>query len=712
MAVNPKTPLPHPRLHFWAGDLPKLREKAQTTHALFWERLVRCVDRYAAWGPVSNKPDSYFFAGGSELYLEEAGAVVTAAALAFVVGQEQRHLEQVRRIVAGMSQVPQKELTNYGFGAYAMGLSRAYDWCYEYLTEDERQNARTCIAKISRLLYEQSFPKSEKRAWWAACHLHHDHWIPTAGYGVGGLVLAGEIDEANAWAARAREEFRIAFSLLGNDGAWHEGTAPWCYALAPLFMFLEPLGRATGENVYDQPWLKNTGRFRLYSRLPDGTYISNNDSFRTGRYNALGSASSHLLRKLASLYGDGYCQWLAEADEKFDLSEKSPGQTQDASLHCAPWNFLWHNPAVAAKAPNDLPPDLHCENLGVAILRSGWDKGSSVTTLSCGPLCGHRFAEDLRAGSKASPSNWYHTQADYNSFTLFAGDTYLIVPPGYGRRDPRWHNTVLVDGMGMRYAADNKPAILQFESCKSYAYALGDATDAFLPDLQVTRFHRHLVFIRPDCWVIHDDIRTSPERWHDIPARKEWLAHIDPATCRLDVEGNRFGVCPNEMGKAVLYGQIFQRENFLIEKSEILDAFGHSILTRLIAGTCRETLPEWRNLVVMAAAKPDGAPRAAEALQSKFIQGVVVRSSGMDRVVAFCTADYLRNNSISYDYTPAAPLSEHLVLGLPPETDFGVRVTPVSAQGSTFGPCPLHIEITVGGSHYRSSAAGTLGFQS
>ena len=86
-----------------------------------------------------------------------------------------------------------------------------------------------------------------------ASPLHHDYWVPVGGFGEAALALLGEIPEAAAWAAQAKHLFDAAFDWLGDDGAWHEGVADWCYAMAPLLMFYGAGKRSPGKTSMTGP---------------------------------------------------------------------------------------------------------------------------------------------------------------------------------------------------------------------------------------------------------------------------------------------------------------------------------------------------------------------------------------------------------------------------------------------------------------------------
>jgi len=539
----------HPRLHLDASGLASLRERVGGTHRRYADLLLEWVEKNRGWSPPVDVPDNEL----NEVLLEESGAFVTNAALGCVVSGKAEHRELARRWTLAMCRVPRAPLKNYGLGIYAAGLARSYDWLYETWTAAERARIRDHVARLVRELYLGSFPGTEHERWWANAHLHHDHWIPMGGFGEAALALLGEVEGADRWAARAKLDFDDCLSWLADDGAWHEGAADWCYAMAPLLWFYGAWQSVTGEDLHDAPWIRNTARYRLYHWLPDDTYVYLNDSFRSGRYNTSGSASCHLLRRLASLFRDGRAQWLAGRDEAFDLKPGPKGVYQapfegssyraerieypHAASQCMAWNVLWYDPSVKAEAPAGLPRCAHFTNQGVAILRSGWDDGATVVSLACGPLAGHRCAERIRAGQPCSAANFTHAHADYNALTLFARGQYFLVPPGYARRSSRFQNTVSANGADLRVDPALDVRLEAVVEKADFAYAVGDATDAFLPEVGVKRYRRHLVLL-DGCLVVYDDLQRA-----DLTGRVwnwfQWTLHSDPRQHRLALSGRR-----------------------------------------------------------------------------------------------------------------------------------------------------------------------------
>jgi len=130
----------HPSLHFNAEGLEQLRRQAKGTHRRYADMLFEWVKRNRHWSPLDMP-----YPSGREVALEQSAAFVTNVALAFVLSQRDEYLQLCRRWVAEMLQYPKNGVRNYGFGIYAAGLARVYDWLYHHLTAQERQKIRTNV---------------------------------------------------------------------------------------------------------------------------------------------------------------------------------------------------------------------------------------------------------------------------------------------------------------------------------------------------------------------------------------------------------------------------------------------------------------------------------------------------------------------------------------------------------------------------------------
>ena len=583
----------HPSLHFNAEGLQRLRRQASRTHRRYAEMLFEWVDRNRKWSP-SDMP----YPSGREVALEQSGAFVTNAALAFILSRQDEYLQLCRKWISEMLEYPINEVRNYGFGIYAAGLARAYDWLYHCLTARERKRIRTNVANVVEQLYQGSIPATSAELWWARAHMHHDHWIPVGGYGEAALALLGEVPQAGRWAAGAKTDFDFALSWFGADGAWHEGVADWCYAVAPLLWFYGAWQSVVGENLHDVPWIRNTAAYRLYHWLPDDSYIYLNDSFRSGRYNTSGSASCHLLRRLASLFRDGHAQWLADRDEAFDMKPGPKGVYQapyeDLSYtgepkeyphtdsQCVAWNLLWYDPTVKPISPAELPRARHFRNQGVVIMRTGWANDAAVVSLSCAPLAGQRCAERIRHGQQISSSNYSHAHADYNAFTLFARGQYFIVPPSYARRSSGFQNVVSVNGADFLVDPSINVRIMGFRAEKEFSYAVGDATEAFPRRLGVQRYRRHIVLLNCGPMLLFDDLQLT-----DLGRKTRhynsfiWTVHSDPATHQLSISPGKAIWKTRSDEKSTLTMQLLEPQELAWERALLQSPRGKSMLQAL-----------------------------------------------------------------------------------------------------------------------------------
>ncbi len=589
----------HPSLHFGHDQIETFRERASGTHQRYSQILTKWVEEHRSWSPPRLNGGT-----GAEVALEETGAFLTNAALAWVISEDEEVLAVALDWARTVSAQGIEGIRSYGRGALAAGLARSYDWLYSALEDEDRELIRCKLESILSGLSQAAKKESQHAEWWATLPLHHDHWVPVGGLGEASLALLGEVKEAAEWAAWAKADFDLVFSHLDDDGAWHEGVADWVYAMAPLLWFFSAWESVASENPHDVPWLRNTSLYRLYHWLPDNTYIYLNDSFRSGRYNTSGSASCHLLRRLAAIFRDGHTQWLAEQDEMFDLDPQARGvfrapfedfsfvqervEYEERSAHCLAWNLLWHDPQIRPTAPEQTATSRHFENQGIVILRSGWDKNAAVVSLSCGPLAGHRVAEEVREGTHLEQGNSHHAHADYGSFTLFARGQYFVVPPGYARRSSHFQNVVTVNGSDFLTNQDLEVQILGTEPDLTHSYAVADATNAFPSHHGIALYRRHLVLLHEGLLIVFDDLRKTGGRTSTSYDRFEWTVHIDPTIHRLQSAGRKIRWVDPDGVQTSMSMEVLFPENFAWEQTIIQAKGGQPLLSALSL-----TRPEW-----------------------------------------------------------------------------------------------------------------------
>ena len=245
----------------------------------------------------------------------------------------------------------------------------------------------------------------------------------------------------------------------------------------------------------------------------------------------------------ARVHQNPYYQWFAD---QLDLPPKY-GQENLLSL------YLYWPDSTPAKAPDDLPQAIHLRDTDWVAMHSHLADAERNVMLQF----------------KSSPfGSWNHSHADQNSFVLEAFGKALLIDSGYypwygsphdrtWTRQTRAHNALLFNGKGQGvWNAAANGRIIAFAHTEDFDYTAGDATAAYqqqthaLPELcafdqGVQRAVRHVVFARPNVFVILDDVQTEK------PASIQFLLH---AWHRFDIdEARRILTVTNQPAQAQIH---------------------------------------------------------------------------------------------------------------------------------------------------------------
>ena len=226
--------------------------------------------------------------------------------------------------------------------------------------------------------------------------------------------------------------------------------------------------------------------------------------------------------------------------------------------------------------------------------------------LKCGPFIGHRAIERFSYDPGGG-----HVHPDANHFVLFGAGEWLMRDDGYRSKWTGQHNTLLIDGQGQLgegkqwfqgsgpLAVKARPRILRATSRPTLDHVTGDATEAYPAELGLKRFHRHLLFFKPNVLVVADDITV------DRPRELELRFHPESAIGRKDGDSFVFA------GKsALLRLDPLTAEDTAVEAAElpIEGRHGEDGLTMLTVRLTRSAT-RWRNAVALSWAKA-GRPAA------------------------------------------------------------------------------------------------------
>ena len=490
----------HPRLYFTDKELAVLRQKALSTHRALWERALAnalCLTIQPAPSPAQRRRDQ-----------NDTALAMAEAAFMYRIEGDPKFLAAARRFMDAAVSYPvwgytsNKPNIDLAAGHLLYGLSWAYDLLYHDLSEAERARYRDKIALQGHLLFEAYALTPGRTFTYSQNHL----FIPAAGLGIAAYAVYGEVPEAAAWARRSRALYDRVLATYSPDGCYYEGFEYWVFATPWIVHYLDALAHCTGEDLYDQPGLRQSYAYVAASILPDGKNVVDfgdvfegartrqgvgEDVLRTHPNGHLHSNYSVLYR-LAQRFQDPNAQGVAAWME-------SLGQVNFEDY----WSLAWFDAGLKA-VPIDHQPTWHYfPDEELAVWRSSWRPDATLLAVKCGPPEGHA-AGILSARLKDWRREDGHAHPDAGSFILYAGGRYLIGETGYaGIPVTADQNTLLVDGQGQASEGKGHNAFegypydrldrLHLENLSFSSHAAhieADATFAYAEGLGLTQFRR------------------------------------------------------------------------------------------------------------------------------------------------------------------------------------------------------------------------------
>lgn len=304
----------------------------------------------------------------------------------------------------------------------------------------------------------------------------------------------------------------------GFGGGWPEG---YDYdrhgGLYALKFLLGWRSAGLGDHFSGSRYWRDKTDWLLHGTSPDGSIIhgyEDNDFPFPMRHDR------EMLTVLAREYGDGRAVWWI--DSFADTLEPRPFL-----------EFIFTDRSVKPSPPEALPTGYLVPGLGLALMRSSWERDASYVAFHCGP--------------------WYtyHQHAAQGSFTAWRGRPLVIEPGVYdgevNKLYVNWrirsisHNCLLVfdpeerfhgpeavpnpanDGGQMIQNWTLKPGnmtqwreqkklrssgeVTLFLNDSSHDLAAGEAANAYAPG-KVHRWNRQLLFLKPD-WVVVCDLASA-----------------------------------------------------------------------------------------------------------------------------------------------------------------------------------------------------------
>ncbi len=498
--------VPHarPRLFFLPDQLAKYRERCKNDLADKCRSLCRRCDRHIGGELVPEPP--YVRGKGAErgkLYqnifrtTRPPMNVMEECGLAYLLTGETRYgLEAKRRILHFFSWNPEGSTSLSHNDEPAMWMMmrgvRAYDWTYNLFSSSEREKVESVMRVRAAQLYRRLHGRFESNP-------HDSHAGRILGFlGEASLAFCHEWPEARKWLDYVLQVFWAVYPAWGkDDGGWHEGPSYWSYYMQFVLHFVVPLRNACGIDLMEKPFFQNTPYYKLYTNPP----YAKTSPFGDGEHSGPSRGMGQLMYQFSALLNDPYLRWYAD----FMRADAGSG----------PLGFALEGRAPAARSPSALPPNRYFPGVGLVSLHTNLgDPESDIHFL---------FHSDPYGTIS-------HGHADQNAFTIEAFGEALAIKSGYypwygsdHHRNWSWQtkssNCITLDGGKGQPPHDPlaKGQITAFRSWGDYDYVAGDATEAYRGRL--TRFHRHVIHVRPGIFVIFDDV-VAPN-----PVKYEWWLH-------------------------------------------------------------------------------------------------------------------------------------------------------------------------------------------
>lgn len=430
------------------------------------------------------------------------------------------------------------EDTDSNLSLYAMRISRWYDWMYDALTPEQRAKILSRIAEV----YEKGNKLFEKNTFYDDPSGSHE-WNCGRYMMAAALLTAGEIEETQT----RKSSIEIAQSMIKyyinqtspfqiEDGTYYAGLGYFKYINVELEHLLKSSGLIS---LWDKAYYRNMVYFPMYM-YPVGSA----SAFGDGAYRRIveddGAYIANTYYRLAGILKNPFAKF--ELDEIAKLSRNNkPTETNWMSAY-------FDLSGVEAESPAVLPKAKYFKDSGYAGMHSDLTDKDRVSL----------FFRSSYYGTRG------HSHADNNAFVIEAFGEKLAIDSGYYPyyQSPHHknyttqtyaHNAITYNGgKGQSYGdIEAEGRITGFLTHSDFDYVGSDATKAYREKIgnsadTLGKVKRHILYIRPDVFVVIDDLAALPneevsfEYWlqseKEIPEYTDSTAKIVNNGASLDAE--------------------------------------------------------------------------------------------------------------------------------------------------------------------------------
>jgi hypothetical protein len=369
-------------------------------------------------------------------------------------------------------------------GYIAFAVAYAYDMLYPALSAEQRSHVQDAIRRNVLLPLYSRLSRD--------MHDTNGYALWTAALGLCATATLGEVEGASTCVRLAEDRLLYYWDERANSNRTEgQGYDSWAYGLH--LTLADCLQRNFAAGHLEHPMLDMLAPFAVHFLTPDRASIA--------WFADSGGSIQYVpwdlpLSILAARTGDGLAGWYLQQ------TDSVPFKAYDFV------KLLYLDHELPVVAPDPDRPGAVFPRAGWAALRSGWEKGGTLIAL------------------QSSSADQGHSHSDQNNVLIYRGAENLAMDCGYASalqgavrefaRGAVGHNTVLVDGKGQ---IAKRGSTQYFATSREVDYCMGDASEAYSSAL-LSRFHRHLIYLKPDLLLIVDDLRSGGR-----PQSFQWLLH-------------------------------------------------------------------------------------------------------------------------------------------------------------------------------------------
>ncbi len=426
---------------------------------------------------------------------------------------------------------------------YGLGLS--YSWLKDELEEKERKIFLDKLILQGTKIFE--YGQKNKGNCWSTDYWQNHNWINYSGLLTTAYAIKDEYNEANIWIKEIVDNFTYVMDVMPKDGSNYEGTGYWRYAINFFLVVAELIREHEKIDLFQSDFLKNTFWFKLYQTAPN---MEENINF-ADVHDTRSSHSIAAYYKLAAEYDNEYAQWMGEeVRTKFLFREAYQSKIFPGIMPEAFMELIWYNPKIKTKAPNDLPLSRFWPDLGLTVIRSGWDRDAIHFSFKSSAPGGNIQWQESWKLDKAN--NWRtrsltHYHVDFNNFILKAFDSSLAIDEGFHRTSrAKVHSLITVDGLGClgeeiwnegslsdpdlfdlnskgifnvwRDVPEDAIATIEHYSNENgYTYVVGESSKLYYREANLKRNARNVLYSEKGYFIIFDELESTDSHtytWH------------------------------------------------------------------------------------------------------------------------------------------------------------------------------------------------------